>query len=91
MKPDFSLLKNKQFVRNFFMLAIPLALQQLLILSVGLMDSLMVGSLGETSLSAVTLGNQPAYIMTLLIFGLSGGCGAMIAQYWGKGDTETIG
>ena len=32
MKPDFSLLKNKQFVRNFFMLAIPLALQQLLIL-----------------------------------------------------------
>ena len=85
------LLKDKGFIKVFLSLAIPMALQELLTLSVGLMDSLMVGSLGETQLSAVTLGNQPAFLLTFVIFGVGGGSSALISQYWGKGDTFTIG
>lgn len=71
-------------------ITVPVALQYLLTYGVALMDSIMVGALGETELSAVTVANQPFFLFTMCIFGLSSGAGVLIAQYWGKNDTETI-
>ncbi len=84
-------IKNKKMMRMFVALAIPVALQNLLTYSVGLMDSVMVGSLGEVQLSSVTVANQPFFLFMMCLFGLASGACVLISQYWGKKDTDTIG
>ncbi len=81
---------NQNFMKMFFALALPVALQNVLTFSVGLMDSIMVGALGEVQLSAVTVANQPFFLYTMSIFGLATGACVLISQYWGKKDTQTI-
>lgn len=85
-----SVLKNKELVGTFLKIALPVAFQNLLTFSVGLMDSIMVGSLGEAELSAVSIANQPFFLYMMVIFGLSSGASVLISQYWGKNDTEAI-
>ncbi|MCI8496718.1 MAG: MATE family efflux transporter [Clostridiales bacterium] len=71
-------------------IALPIALQNLINVGVGMADTLMLGKLGETELSGASLGTQPYFILTLIFFGLSSGASVLTAQYWGKGDTKTI-
>ncbi len=85
-----SILKNKELITTFLKIALPVAFQNLLTFSVGLMDSIMVGSLGESELSAVTMANQPFFLYMMVIFGLSSGASVLISQYWGKNDTTAI-
>ncbi len=84
------LVKNKGLMKLFAAIALPVALQNLLTYAVGLMDSVMVGSLGEVQLSAVTVANQPFFLFMMCMFGLSSGACVLISQYWGKKDTDTI-
>lgn len=83
-------LNKKKLMKLFLSIALPVALQNLLTFSVGLMDSIMVGSLGEVQLSAVSVANQPFFLFMMCIFGLSSGACVLISQYWGKKDTLTI-
>lgn len=83
-------ISNKQMMKVFLVIAVPVALQNLLTYAVGLMDSIMVGSLGEVQLSAVTVANQPFFLFMMCMFGLSSGACVLISQYWGKKDKETI-
>ncbi|MEA5003585.1 MAG: MATE family efflux transporter [Christensenella sp.] len=81
---------NKPLFRWFLSLAVPVGLQNLLIYSVALMDSIMVGSLGEVQLSAVTIANQTFFLLMVCIYGLATGASVLISQYWGEKDTHTI-
>lgn len=83
-------LQKKTIFKKLMMLALPMAAQNLLTYAVGLVDSIMVGALGEAQLSAVTVANQPFFLFMMVIFGLSSGAGAMISQYWGMQDKDTI-
>ena len=51
-------LSDSGFYRRVLFLATPIALQSLITIGVNMLDNLMVGSLGEISLSAVSLANQ---------------------------------
>lgn len=82
--------RGKAFYRNVFVLAMPLILQNLVTTSLGLIDTFMVGMLGEAPLAAVTLANIPVFIIQLVIFGLQSGSSVLISQFWGKGDTDSI-
>ncbi|MEG1991581.1 MAG: MATE family efflux transporter, partial [Christensenella sp.] len=82
-------ISNKRMMKVFLVIAVPVALQNLLTYAVGLMDSIMVGSLGEVQLSAVTVANQPFFLFMMCMFGLSSGACVLISQYWGKKDKET--
>ena len=74
----------------FFMITLPITGQNLINFSVNMADTIMVGQLGEIQLSAVQQANQVAFLMFFAIFGLTSGANVMIAQYWGKGDTQSI-
>lgn len=84
------LIKDKQFYKTLFVIALPIALQNLITYGVSLMDNIMVGALSQEQLSAVTLANQPFFIFTLLTLGLAGGCTVLVSQYWGKKDIASI-
>ena len=71
-------------------IAVPIALQNMISFGVAVMDSVMLGSLGDIAISAANLGGQPFSILMSIGFGLSSGGNVLIAQYWGRGDMERI-
>ena len=71
-------------------LALPVAFQQLITASLNMIDVLMVGQLGETSVAALGLANQIFFLLILFLFGVTSGMSIFTAQYWGKGDVENI-
>ncbi len=81
---------EKSFIVSVLSLAIPVALQNVISFGVNMMDSIMLGSLGGTAISAVYIGTQPFSILMSCGFGLSSGGTVLIAQYWGKKDMHTI-
>ncbi len=83
-------LKDKAFLRAALALAIPVAFQQLITASLNMIDVLMVGQLGETSVAALGLANQIFFLLILFVFGITSGMSIFTAQYWGKGDVESI-
>lgn len=82
--------KDRKFYRLLFSISIPIAMQNLITFAVGMIDTLMVGSLGEVQLSAVSIANNLFFVLTILMFGLAGGSNIMISQYWGKGEKKAI-
>jgi len=67
-------------------MAVPLALQNLVTTSVSLVDNLMVGALGDTAIATVNLANQFFFIFNLMLFGMGSGAAVLMAQFWGKRD-----
>ncbi|MBC8570185.1 MATE family efflux transporter [Zongyangia hominis] len=84
------LIKEKGFYKVILSIAIPIALQNLISYGINMMDTIMLGALGETQLSAASLANQPFFIFTIITFGIASGCSVLTSQYWGKGDKEPI-
>ena len=82
--------RDKNFYKTIIALAIPMVLQNLITYSVGLADNLMIGSLGDSAISGVYMGNQVQTVLQVLSAGIEGGILLISAQYWGKKDTESI-
>jgi putative MATE family efflux protein len=85
-----SFLRDREFIRAMLALAFPVAFQQLITASLNMIDVLMVGQLGETSVAALGLANQIFFLLILFLFGVTSGMSIFTAQYWGKGDVEKI-
>ncbi len=81
---------NKAFLASLAAIALPIGFQNIISLAVQLMDTLMLGSLGDVALAAANLGGQPFFILMITGFGFSSGGTVLIAQYWGKGDKKVI-
>ena len=84
------MVKDKQFYKTLLIIAIPVALQNLLSFAVNMLDTVMVGTLGDVTLSATSLANQVSIYMMMIVRGLGGGAAMMISQYWGKQDIGRI-
>lgn len=84
------LVRDPGFYRQVFFVALPVAFQQTINIGVNLMDTVMVGALGETSLSASSLANQYYYLYYILCLGISGGACVLSAQYWGAGNRRMV-
>ncbi|AYE33203.1 MATE family efflux transporter [Clostridium septicum] len=82
--------RDKRFYRLLLSISLPIAMQNLITFAVSMIDTLMVGSLGEVQLSAVSIANNLFFVLMILMFGLAGGSNIMISQYWGKGDKKAI-
>lgn len=78
------------FWRKLAPLAFPMAFQQLMQSLVSASDAVMMGLIDQSSLSAVSLATQIAFVVSLFIFGLTGGGSILAAQYWGKGSKEDV-
>ena len=84
------MVREKQFYRTLFTIAIPSALQSVVSYSVGMADTVMVGQLGDASLAGVAVSNQINAFLFSLLAGITSGSSVLIAQYWGKRDIATI-
>lgn len=53
-------------------------------------DAFMLGFVSQTSLSAVSLATQIQFVHNLFMLALTIGATTLAAQYWGKGDTDSV-
>lgn len=85
-----SIIEDKKFLRKTIAISIPIAIQALLNTTLNLIDNIMIGSLGDSSIAAVGLANKVFFVFTLLLFGIVSGSSILTAQYWGKRDIKNI-
>lgn len=83
-------LKDKRFFLAILTLVIPITLQNLISSSLNMVDNLMIGRLGESSIAAVGLVNQYFFIFMLCLTGINAGAGIFMSQFWGKKDISNI-
>ena len=78
------------FYARLLSLALPILFQNLITNSLGLVDTFMVGTMGQGPLAGVTLANIPVFVVQLMMFGIQSGSSVLISQYRGKGDLQSI-
>ena len=83
-------MNNKHFFKNMAKLALPIALQQLLVSCAQLVDTAMVTPLGNVIVSAVGVSSRWIFLMNLFYFGISSGSAALISQFWGAKEEKHI-
>ncbi|RDY23743.1 MATE family efflux transporter [Romboutsia maritimum] len=82
--------KDKEFYKHLFLITLPIALQNLITSSLNMLDTMMIGKVGEIELASVGIANQYYFLFSLLANGVAISSGVLIAQLWGKKDTQNI-
>ena len=79
----FSELKNPVFYRKTLHIMIPVMLQSLISVGVNFLDNIMIGQLGQTAISGVSLSTQFYSIFLFIFMGIGSGANVISSQYWG--------
>ena len=83
-------LEKKQFLLYAIQLAFPIMIQNLISTLVNSADTIMLGYVSQTAMAASSLANQYTFVLFCFYYGLSAGTSVLCAQYWGKGDKQTV-
>ncbi len=78
------------FWRSTARLALPIAIQNLLISSFSMVDTAMVSQLGDNALSAVGMAGQWSWLLNIFMFGIASGASVFFSQFWGVRDEKGI-
>ena len=84
------MIKEKTFYKSFMILALSLALHNLLTYGVNMMDTLMLGRYSQNAMGGVSLCNQIQFLLQMLVVGAGEGAVVMGSQYWGRKKLEPI-
>ncbi|MEG2813618.1 MAG: MATE family efflux transporter, partial [Oscillospiraceae bacterium] len=79
---------SKEAYNTTFKIALPSAIEAILVSLIGSVDTIMVGGLGPNAIAAVGITNQPKFILLSLIFSLNVGVTAIVARRKGQDDQE---
>lgn len=80
----------KELIKLVATIALPVALQNLLTTTGSMVDTVMLGSIGETSVGAVGLCAQFSSLMFSCYWGLIGGGVLFFSQYYGAKDDDGV-
>ncbi len=80
----------KTFFSSVWLIALPIALQNLLNTTASMVDTIMIGTQGELAVAAVGICSQISSLFFSLYFGFAGGALLFFAQYWGAKDEKGI-
>lgn len=83
-------LQKGELRRPFMKLFVPAITQNMLAALLHILDTIMIGSMGDVAIASVGLAQRLTFLMQMTMFGLSSGLSILIAQYWGKGDKDAI-
>lgn len=82
------IVKDKGFYKQVLVLALPIAMQSLITIGVNMLDTIMVGRIGQTELSATSLANSFISIYHIFCMGLGMGASVLVSRYWGMREKE---
>ncbi len=72
------------------MIALPVMLQNVMSTGLNMLDTIMIGALGELDVAAVAIANRLVTFFLIVIFGLTSGCSVFMAQYFGAKDEAAM-
>ena len=81
---------KKVFYKNLVRLALPIALQSLMLALVAAGDALMLGRVAQNEMTAVSLATQIQFVQNMFLGAITAAGAILGAQYWGKGDRHTL-
>ena len=81
-------MNQRPFFKNVIRIAIPVALQSMLQSSFSMIDQVMVGQLGSTSIAAVGIAGKFAFLYSVVIGAVTAIAGIMISQYIGQKEQK---
>lgn len=84
------LFNDRHFFSQMFRIALPITAQNLVLASLNLVDTIIIGGLGESAIAGVGLANQYFFLLNLLLFGITSGSAIFTAQFWGIRDVRNI-
>ena len=82
--------KDRNFYRMVMGITIPITLQGLITTGVNMMDTIMIGKIGQTQLSAVSLANQFIGVFQIFCMGIGMGASVLVARYYGMQDRDSL-
>ncbi len=82
--------RKNDIYKRAALLAVPMMIQNGITNAVGLVDNVMVGSLGTEAITGVSIVGQLIFVFNLAVFGGISGPGIYGAQYYGQGNTEGL-
>ena len=82
--------KERHAYKYIIGLTLPIVIQNLFNAAVSSADVLMLNSVGQEAISAVSLATQYSNILMSIFLGLGSGVSMLCSQYWGKKDVKTI-
>ncbi len=78
------------FYKKLIAIAFPVAMQSVIMVGVNLIDTIMLGKLGETALSASSLANQFIVLFIFMCMGISMGASVLTGRFWGARDMVSL-
>ncbi len=84
------LTERKDFQKRFWRMLIVIALQNVIVYGVNLLDNVMVGGYTELALQGVALVNQIQFLLQMLIGGASDGTIVLASRFWGEKNIDGI-
>lgn len=82
--------REKGFLKTVCNIAIPVMLQCMLQSSFSMVDQIMIGQLGSTSIAAVGLAGKFSSIYSVVVAAIAAVAGIMIAQYMGQQEKKAV-
>lgn len=83
-------IKDTTFRKKLISLILPMTLQNLVFALVPISDAVMLLFLSQEAMTSVSLASQVPFVLSLFAYSITAGGSILAAQYWGKGDTESI-
>ncbi|MBI2470720.1 MAG: MATE family efflux transporter [Planctomycetes bacterium] len=87
-------LTEKNLNKNIFKLSIPVAIENILHMSVFIIDAVMVGRLGTDAIAAVGLAGAISFTITMIFSSVNAGSASIVARHIGakeKGQAQVVG
>ena len=81
---------DQTFYKKLAGLMFPIVFQNLMLASVAVADAIMLGSVEQNSMAAVSLATQIQFIQNMFLGAIVASVAILGAQYWGKGDQDTL-
>ena len=81
---------DRAYYHKLGRLALPMALQSLMLAAVAAGDAVMLGRVAQNSMAAVSLATQIQFVQNMILASITGAGAILGAQYWGKGDVGTL-
>lgn len=81
---------KKEIIRQMFKIGIPVALQNFVSVLVNMLDTIMIGSVGEAQLGAINQVNSLYVFYNMFVWGISMGTVVITTRYWGMKKIDPI-
>lgn len=81
---------NKDFIKDVVILALPIGFQSLINNLVNMIDSIMIESLGEDSITTISVSGTLLWLAITFIMGISNVASIIVAQDYGKNNLQRI-